>query len=84
MFHYLDVISLNEFEQILLLYDIILDRRETLKLLLFLRHNMIAIYRLDLARQLSDSMVHLTDGHMTCNQALDVIIYFYATGQKKT
>lgn len=84
MYHYLDIISLNEFEQILLLYDMILDHKEALKLLLFLRHNRDMVYELDQALQIAQHLIHLSDHHISIDQALDLIIYFYALNQKKT
>ncbi|MBO6047376.1 MAG: hypothetical protein J6P61_06485 [Erysipelotrichaceae bacterium] len=84
MYHYLDIISLNEFEQILLLYDMILDRKEALKLLLFLRHNRDMVYEIDKASQIAEHLIYLSHHHISFDQALDLIIYFYALNQKKT
>ena len=77
MYHYLDIISLSEFEQILLLYDMILDRKDALKLLLFLRHNRSHIDELHQVWQIAQHLIDLTHHHISYEQALDLIIYFH-------
>jgi len=75
MRRYIDALSLNEFEQILLLYDILLDRKESLKLLRCLRAN----YELMMSEhygQLLDMLIHLSEHQMTLSQAHQLVIHF--------
>lgn len=75
-FHYLSILSLNEFSKILELYDIHVSRTTQAKILRALRNNTYAIMNHTYSVILEDYICGLTDHQLSRNDAHLLIDYF--------